>query len=250
MIMGLKKTIVTDFEKPKKLAKAAHQAVCDQEAGHLKPLEEAESILKLKAMAWEEKAKKEAAEEQARLAAKAKAEEDEKRRALEARAAKAEAEAKLEREKKEKAEREMREAQEAQRKAEEAAKTAKNAAERARLEKVQAEAREQAEKSRREAAEAAEKEAKQNAKNEALTEKAAEVFVPVPVVQAETVEVKGQSMIDTYDIKVVDASIVPEQWKIVDVAGALAFVKATKGTRPIAGIEIIKGKRMSSRASK
>jgi hypothetical protein len=44
-IDGLIKAIKRDFEEPKRKAKAAHAAVCDQERGHLTPLQDAKSLL-------------------------------------------------------------------------------------------------------------------------------------------------------------------------------------------------------------
>lgn len=54
VLQALEKTIVSDFERPKKMAWDTHKAVVAQESAHLKPVQEARRILKLKMSAYQD----------------------------------------------------------------------------------------------------------------------------------------------------------------------------------------------------
>ena len=73
-LLALEQAIKNDFAESKKAAKAAHQKVCDQEAGHLGKIAEARAIIRPKLVAWESKVRDENARRQAELEAKAKKE--------------------------------------------------------------------------------------------------------------------------------------------------------------------------------
>lgn len=87
-LLDLKKLIIADFKdskektaEAKRMATAAHKAVCDQEEGHLGVVEDARRIGKAKLSAYEEEGRKEQARLQAEADAAAKKEADD--RALE-----------------------------------------------------------------------------------------------------------------------------------------------------------------------
>lgn len=73
----LKKEIVADFKESKAAAKAAHQAICDQESAHLDKLEEARIIGKPKLVAWRQEQERKDEEERRRLEAEAQKKRDE-----------------------------------------------------------------------------------------------------------------------------------------------------------------------------
>lgn len=52
-IAGLKKATRAEFEEPKQKAHDAHKAVCAMEAKYLKPLDEADAILRRAVLAWD-----------------------------------------------------------------------------------------------------------------------------------------------------------------------------------------------------
>lgn len=257
-IKGLQKEVDEAYDDIIKDAHATWKGALSKKAKYYDPLKQAEALAKSKALAYDEEIARKAREEQARLAAAAKAEEDRKRRELEERARKAEEAARAEREAKEKAEAEAKVAQEAQRRAEEAARAAKNARERAIAAKAEAEARERAEAARREAAEAEARAAKQDAKNEALKQKAEEVFVPVPVVETQAVIIEGQKTSTLHDAEIVDMQTFIKG----QAASGCQFVSlimpntkalkqmatATKGILSIPGVRFFTTKTMSAKA--
>jgi|GEM_PF-3472631 len=258
-IKGLQKEVDEGYDGIIKSAHTTWKGALAKKAKYYDPLVKAEALAKQKALAYDEEVERKAREEQARILAKAKAEEDRKRREFEERARKAEEAARLEREAKEKAEAEARAAQEAQRKAEEAARVAKNAKERAIAAKAEAEARERAEVARREAAEAEARAAKQDAKNEALKQRAEEVFVPVELVEAPTVKIDGQKTSVLHDAEIVDMKAFVMGQAITNglfvsllspnTKALKQLATATRGTLKIPGVRFFTTKSMSAKAS-
>ncbi len=117
------------------------------------------------------------------------------------------------------AERKAREKADADRRAAEEAAAAGRAAEAAKL-----------------AARADATEAKAAEKAEQLQERAATVVAPI--IQREAPKVPGISPRVTYSFEIVDESQVPDAWWVIDAKAVGAFVKSTKGARPIPGIRI------------
>lgn len=107
-----------------------------------------------------------------------------------------------------------------------------------------AEIRRQEEEARRQAAKEAEELRARAARAEAAgrVEKAAELQTRAAAVVPATpalapVKARGMAFTDVWDVKVIDAKLVPDQFWVIDEAKIRAVVKATKGD-PIPGVEI------------
>ena len=174
-------------------------------------LKEAETEAKGKLLGYEAEQRRIAAEEQRKLEEKARKE----REALEAKA-------RAEREKAD------AEARDIQRKADEA-RAAGDLAESVRL-------RNQADKVVE----------KSEAKAEAIQSKASAVVAPR--VEAYIPPVVGQSSRTVWKSRVVDAKLVPDEYKVVDVAMLDKLAQATKGKVPVPGVEFYSEQIMSARA--
>lgn len=74
-------------------------------------------------------------------------------------------------------------------------------------------------------------------KSEEWQEKAENVVAPI--VPDVTAEITGMSYRDDWDIEIIDVSLVPHDYCCPDEQMIRRFVKATKGTKPIAGVKII-----------
>lgn len=179
----------------------------------LQLLKDAETSVKQKLIGYETEQKRVAAEEQRKLEEKARKE----REALEAKA-------KAEREKAD------AEAREIQRQADEA-REAGNLAESVKL-------RNQADKIVE----------KSEIKAEAFQSKAEQVIVPK--VEAYIPPVVGQSSRTVWKARVMDAKIVPDDYKVVNLSMLDKFAQATKGKVQIPGIEFYAEQVMSARASR
>ena len=174
-------------------------------------LKDAEKAAKDKLLGYESEQRRIAAEEQRRLEEKARKE----REALEAKA-------RVERE------RADAEAREIQHKADEA-RAAGDLAESVRL-------RNQADKIVE----------KSEAKAEAIQNKASAVVAPK--VEAYIPPVVGQSSRTVWKSRVVDAKLVPDEYKVVDIAMLDKLAQATKGKVPVPGVEFYGEQIMSARA--
>lgn len=75
-------------------------------------------------------------------------------------------------------------------------------------------------------------------KAEALRQQKEEVFVPTPVVESQVTKVAGISTKKVWRFRILDAAKIERQWLVPDEKAIQAFITATKGTRPIPGIEI------------
>lgn len=78
--------------------------------------------------------------------------------------------------------------------------------------------------------------------------KMAEEAVEIKAAKVKEEKVEGVSFRDKFEIEIINASIVPSEWLIPDEKSILAFVKASKGTREIPGVKIIKSTTTSVRA--
>lgn len=174
-------------------------------------LKDAEKTVKDKLTGYETEQKRIAAEEQRRLEEKARKE----REALEAKA----------RAEREKADREAAEL----RKKEEEARKANDLAEAVRL-------RNQADRIVE----------KSEAKAQNMESKASQVVAPK--VEAYIPPVVGQSSRTVWKAKVINAKLVPDEYKVVDQAMLDKVAQATKGQAPIAGVEFYSEQVMSARA--
>ena len=76
------------------------------------------------------------------------------------------------------------------------------------------------------------------AKAEALREQAEEVQHVAPVLAPRVEKVAGISTKKIWKFEITDASQIPREWLIPDEKAIGAFVRATKGAKPIAGINI------------
>lgn len=74
-------------------------------------------------------------------------------------------------------------------------------------------------------------------KAEELIEKAAAVFVPVPVVRSTVVETKNKPR-QVWKFRVKDANAIPRDYLVIDEVKIGGVVRSTKGTLAIPGIEI------------
>lgn len=88
-VKALKKSIKEDFAESKKSAKEAHAAICNQERGHLEPVEQAERMVATKLGEWYAEEERKCLDEQRRLEEeqRKRAEEDRLKQAAEAEAA-------------------------------------------------------------------------------------------------------------------------------------------------------------------
>ncbi len=68
-LLKLKNKIVANFKESKAAAKAAHKAICDQEAGHLEGIDEARLIYRKNLDSWDKKQEEVRRAEEARLQA-------------------------------------------------------------------------------------------------------------------------------------------------------------------------------------
>jgi ATPase subunit of ABC transporter with duplicated ATPase domains len=75
-------------------------------------------------------------------------------------------------------------------------------------------------------------------KAEDLRQQKEEVFVPAPIVESQVTKVAGISTKKVWRFKIIDASKIERQWMVPDEKAIQAYVTATKGTRPIPGLEI------------
>ena len=83
-------------------------------------------------------------------------------------------------------------------------------------------------------------------KAERYDEKAAEVMTPVAAPRVE--KAQGVSYIERWNGEVIDKSIVPEQYKVVNQSMVDKVMQSTKGTLPIPGVKIIKTRTVTTRA--
>lgn len=116
---------------------------------------------------------------------------------------------------------------------------------------AEAKARSEEERKRKELEDKARiaEEAGKAAKAEELRAKAETVQVVAKFVAPIATKTKGVSMIDYWEIEVTDKSLVPEEYKIVDISMVNKVANATKGALPIPGCAIHKRQRISSRAA-
>lgn len=75
-------------------------------------------------------------------------------------------------------------------------------------------------------------------KAEELRQQKEQVFVPAPVVNSSVAKVAGVATKQVWKFEVVDANLIPREYMIPDMVKIGAMVRATKGTIPIAGIEM------------
>lgn len=75
-------------------------------------------------------------------------------------------------------------------------------------------------------------------KREEYREAAAAVVAPVVHVAAVVPVVAGQSIRKTWKARVIDGTVVPREWMVVNQGALDAFAKATKGAVPVAGVEM------------
>ena len=98
-------------------------------------------------------------------------------------------------------------------------------------------------------AKAAKQEAKGNTEfAEELREKAADVSVDVAIVTANIQKIEGISTRDVWKFRVIDETIVPRDYLIVNDKALGALATATKGSFKIAGVEFYSEKVLASRA--
>jgi len=70
-------------------------------------------------------------------------------------------------------------------------------------------------------------------------EQAASVIAPVVTVASVAPVVSGQSIRKTWTAKVVDVSLVPREWMVVNEKALDSFAKATKGAVKVPGVEFV-----------
>ena len=70
-------------------------------------------------------------------------------------------------------------------------------------------------------------------------EQAASVIAPVVQVSSVAPVVSGQSVRKTWTAKVVDVSLVPREWMVVNQSALDAFARSTKGAVKVAGVEFV-----------
>jgi len=70
-------------------------------------------------------------------------------------------------------------------------------------------------------------------------EQAAAVIAPVVTVASVAPVVSGQSVRKTWTAKVVDVSLVPREWMVVNEKALDSFAKATKGAVKVPGVEFV-----------
>jgi len=83
-------------------------------------------------------------------------------------------------------------------------------------------------------------------KRQQYAEQAAAVVSPVVEVATITPEIKGQSIKKTWRCKVIDASLVPREWMLVNESALNAFARSTKGSVKVAGCEMVEESSLSS----
>lgn len=79
---------------------------------------------------------------------------------------------------------------------------------------------------------------KAKSKAEERAEQAASVFVPAPIVESQVQKVNGIKTRTEWKFRIVDPRQIPADFLIPDEKAIGAFIRATKGTRPIRGVEI------------
>lgn len=213
-----RRMIVDFFSDSKEKAHSAWKAIVGMEKTETDKLDAFEAAGKRAILTYDQ------AEEQKRIA--------EQRRLQ----AIADEQARKEREKAEAEARRQREIEEAaRRKAEEARRAAEaaSAAERDKLLK-------EAEAAERKAAAA-------SAKAEEKTETAAAVIAPVVTVAPVAVKQAGESTRDIWHFRIIDAAIVPNEYKIINEKALDGIAKATKGSIKIPGVEFYAEKTLAVR---
>jgi exonuclease VII large subunit len=209
-IKAAQKKVVDHFAGMKEAAHKAWKTITAQEADTLKPLAEAEGLLKRSMLTYQTEQEAIRQAEQRRLQAVA----DELARKERE---KSEAAARLQREKEQAA---LREAEEARRRAQEATNEAARAKAAAEAEKAQAAANRAA------------------AAAQVREETAAAVIAPVVQVASVTPVVSGQSIRKTWRARVVNQALVPREWLVVNQQALDSFAKATSGGVAVAGVEM------------
>jgi hypothetical protein len=213
-----KRMIVDFFADSKAKANAAWKAIVGMEKNEVDKLDAFEAAGKRAILIYDQEQERIRQAEQRRLQAIA---DEQARKERE----KAEAEARRQREIEEAA---RRKAEEARRAAE-----AANAAERAKL--------------IREAEAADRKAAAASAKAENQTETAAAVVAPVVTIAPVAVKQAGESTRDIWHFRVIDAALVPNEYKIVNEKALDGIAKATKGSIVIPGVEFYAEKTLAMR---
>ena len=77
-------------------------------------------------------------------------------------------------------------------------------------------------------------------------EQAASVIAPVVTVASVAPVVSGQSIRKTWTAKVVDVSLVPREWMVVNEKALDSFAKATKGAVKVPGVEFVESMSLAS----
>jgi colicin import membrane protein len=211
-------------------------------------LEQAETLTKNQMLAYRREQEEKARQEQARLDEIARKEREElARKAAEAeRKAKEKADAE-----RRAAEAKEREAARLREEAEAAARAETDAVRRAEAEKLAETARRAQAKADQEAAAQREKadrqEAAASAKADGLREQAAAVTAPKVV--ADLQKTAGQAVRESWDFRIVDLSLIPREYLIVDMKAIGGVVRALKGNTRIPGVEVTRGEVIASRSA-
>jgi hypothetical protein len=83
-------------------------------------------------------------------------------------------------------------------------------------------------------------------KAEELRQQKEQVFVPAPVVNSSVAKVAGVATKQVWKFEVSDVNLIPREYMIPDMVKIGAMVRATKGTIPIAGIEMFAEETLSA----
>lgn len=234
LISGVKqkiKQVKAWFAPLKESAKKTHKQLCDKENEFLEPLENIEEQGKVKSLEYTEEQKRVAEIERRRAEAEAKAKEDEKKRKIQ--------------EKIDEENRKIREEEERERKRQEE--------ELARIKAIENEedrkkaVAEEQERSRREEEKLKEEARKAEEKKLDLEQKKEDVYVVPKQVEPAT-EVKGVSVRYSWEPRVIDKALVPDRYKVVDLAMLKKIGTATKGEEIVAGVEWMKQATQSNRS--
>jgi hypothetical protein len=79
-----------------------------------------------------------------------------------------------------------------------------------------------------------------------LIEKAAEVPISTPMVRAEVPKVRGISVSKVWKYRIVDETLIPRRFLVVDKEALGQYARATKGQDPVAGVEFYSEDAMSA----